>query len=85
MPGDSPVNAGCVDPVLAQIIELETLDGPARTSALDHGLEERLLTLGLVVGLVGVPQDDVSSLVVVKWLVFINTDIIRPEGSSNRL
>ena len=68
MPGDSPVNAGCVNPVLAQTIELETLDGPARSSALDHGLEQRLLTLGLVVVLVGVPEDDVPSLVVVVGL-----------------
>ena len=71
MPGDSPV-AGCVDPVLAQTIELEALDGPARPSALDHGLEQRLLTLGLVVVLVGVPEDDVPSLVVVVWLVLIS-------------
>ena len=58
-----PVNTGRVDPVLAQTVELEGLDGTPGTTALDHGLEQCLLTLSLIVFLIGVPQDDVSSLV----------------------
>ena len=34
--GDGPVNAGSVDPVLAQTVELEALDGTPGSSTLDH-------------------------------------------------
>ena len=63
-----PVDTGGVDPVLAQTVELEALDGTPGPSALDHGLEQGLLALRLVVVLIGVPKDDISSLVE----VFIN-------------
>ena len=69
MPGDGPVDAGRVDPVRAELVKLEALDGTPGSAALDHGLEQGLLTLVvLVVVLVGVPQDDVSSLVRRTWL-----------------
>ena len=58
-----PVDTGSVDPVLAQTVELEGLDGTPGTPALDHGLEQGLLALRLVVVLIGVPEDDISSLV----------------------
>ena len=63
MSHDGPVNAGSVDPVMAQTVELEALDGTPGPSALDHGLEQGLLALRLVVVLIGVPEDDISSLV----------------------
>ena len=68
MSHDGPVNAGSVDPVMAQTVELEALDGTPGSSTFGHCLEQRLLPLSLVVGLVSVPQDDVPSLAVVDQI-----------------
>ena len=63
VPRHRAVNTGRVDPLGAEQVELEALDGAARPSALDHGLVQRLPALRVPAGLVaGVPQDDVSSL-----------------------
>ena len=63
VPRHRAVNTGRVDPLGAEQVELEALDGAARPPALDHGLVQRLPALRVPAGLVaGVPQDDVSSL-----------------------
>ena len=73
---DGPVNAGSVDPVMAQTVELEALDGTPGSSTFGHCLEQRLLPLGLVVGLVSVPQDDVPSLAVVDQIKLVITTTV---------
>ena len=76
MSHDGPVNAGSVDPVMAQTVELEALDGTPGSSTFGHCLEQRLLPLGLVVGLVSVPQDDVPSLAVVDQIKLVITTTV---------